>query len=136
MGYTRRGYEQCLAAVVDEGAETYVAGDDAGVAGFVIIVMKGSFVGYIRSLAVREDWRSRGLGSRLMAFAEGRIYRETPNVCICVSSFNERACALYLRLGYKPVGQLEDYVVRGHSEWLLRKSRGPLSEFRPEPTAT
>jgi hypothetical protein len=42
-----------------------------------------------------------------------------------------RARALYLRLGYEVVGELRDYLVRGHSEWLLRKSVGPLAEFTP-----
>ena len=28
------------------------------------------------------------------------------------------------------VGQLHDYFVRGHSEFLLRKSSGPLNEYR------
>jgi ribosomal protein S18 acetylase RimI-like enzyme len=61
-----------------------------------------------------------------MAYAEARIFRDTPNVFICVSSFNPRAQAFYRRLGYEVIGELRDYVVRGHSEWLLRKSIGPL----------
>jgi RimJ/RimL family protein N-acetyltransferase len=46
-----------------------------------------------------------------------------------VSSFNERARALYTRLGYETVGELRDYIVRGHSEWLLRKSIAPLADW-------
>ena len=48
---------------------------------------------------------------------------------LCVSSFNTRARALYERLGYQVVGELRDYVVRGHSEWLLRKSVAPLADW-------
>ena len=79
-----------------------------------------------RTVAVREDWRGRGLGSALIAFAEARILPETPDVFLCVSSFNHRARALYERLGYEVIGELRDYIVQGHAEWLLRKTVGPL----------
>jgi ribosomal protein S18 acetylase RimI-like enzyme len=49
---------------------------------------------------------------------------------MCVSSFNGDALRLYLRLGYEVIGELKDYLVRGHSEILLRKSKGPWGEFR------
>jgi len=119
-----------LAAIAAPDRETYVALDDARVADFIVVIMRGAFVGYIQSIAVREDWRSRGLGARLVAFAEERIFRESPNVFICVSSFNPRARALYERLGYRLVGELTDYLVPGHSELLLRKTLGPLSAYR------
>ena len=112
--------------------ETYVAVHDGAVVGFVILVVKGAFVGYIRTIAVHAAWRSRGLGRRLIWFAEERIFRDSPNVFLCVSSFNPRARALYERLGYEAVGELRDYVVRGHSEWLMRKTLGPYAEFHRE----
>jgi ribosomal-protein-alanine N-acetyltransferase len=127
----RRGYDESLAILHDPARETYIVVriDQPEVVGFAIINMRGAFVGYLQTVAVREDWRGRGLGSRLIAFAERRILREAPNVFICVSSFNERAQALYKRLGYEVVGELRDYVVRGHSEWLLRKSIAPLTDW-------
>jgi ribosomal protein S18 acetylase RimI-like enzyme len=126
-----RTYEESLDIVCDASREVYVAapGDTPEVLGFLIIEMRGTFVGYIRSVAVREDWRGRGLGSRLIAFAEARIFRDHPNVFMLVSSFNARAKALYERLGYEVVGELRDYVIRGQSEWLLRKSIAPLADF-------
>lgn len=126
----QRGFDASLAIVREPDQEAYVARDGDEVAGFLLLVMHGAFVGYIRSIAVREDWRSRGLGRRLIAFAEERIFRESPNVFLCVSSFNPRARALYERLGFEVVGELRDYLVRGHSEWLLRKSIGSYEEFR------
>jgi [ribosomal protein S18]-alanine N-acetyltransferase len=50
---------------------------------------------------------------------------------MCVSSFNHDAQRLYQRLGYQIVGELSDYIVRGHSEILLRKTVGPLTGFSP-----
>jgi ribosomal protein S18 acetylase RimI-like enzyme len=127
----RRDYETSLEILRDPSREVYVAVrvDAADVVGFVIVNMRGAFVGYLQTVAVREDWRGRGLGTRLIAFAERRIFRDAPNVFMCVSSFNERARALYDRLGYEVIGEMRDYVVRGHSEWLLRKSIAPLTDW-------
>jgi ribosomal protein S18 acetylase RimI-like enzyme len=65
-----------------------------------------------------------------MVYAEKHIFSRTPNVFICVSSFNSAARKLYERLGYQTIGELKDYIVSGHSEILLRKTIGPLSEFK------
>jgi len=131
-----RTLEQSYAIVRDPAREVYVAlepsaSSDPRVAGFIVVIMQGVFIGYIQSVAVRADCRGRGLGSALIALAEQRILREVPNVFICASSFNPAARRLYERLGYKVVGELTDYIVRGHSEILLRKSTGPLAEFGP-----
>ncbi|HZI40365.1 MAG TPA: N-acetyltransferase [Gemmatimonadaceae bacterium] len=127
----RRDYDASLEILRDPSREVYVAvrAGSSEVIGFLIVIMRGAFVGYVQTIAVHEAWRGRGLGSRLIAFAESRIFRESPNVFICASSFNERARALYDRLGYETVGELRDYVVRGHSEWLLRKSIAPLTDW-------
>jgi ribosomal protein S18 acetylase RimI-like enzyme len=126
-----RGLAASLAVVRDPTREVYVAASGGEVIGFLILNMRGAFVGYIQTVALREDWRGRGLGSQLIALAEERIFREAPNVFICVSSFNHRARALYERLGYQVVGELKDYIVRGQSEWLLRKTIGPLTPGEP-----
>lgn len=127
-----RDYARCLAVVQLPTQEAWVAVDpDDRVAGFVLLVMQGAFVGYIRSIAVREDVRSHGVGSALLTFAERRIHRESPNVFLCVSSFNVRARALYERYGFEVVGELRDFVVRGHSEWLMRKTIGPITGYVP-----
>jgi ribosomal protein S18 acetylase RimI-like enzyme len=55
-----------------------------------------------------------------LAFAEGR-FPEARNIFLCVSDFNHRARILYERCGYKQVGVLENYVVEGHAELLMRK---------------
>jgi ribosomal-protein-alanine N-acetyltransferase len=129
----RRGYEEALAMFEDPGREVYVAATGEEIVGFAILQMRGTFVGYLQSVGVAQEWRGRGVGSKLIAFAEERIFREAPNVFILVSSFNDRARALYERLGYQVIGELKDYIVAGHSEILLRKSIGPLSEFNRPP---
>ena len=129
-----RSFEESCRILRDSSREVYVALEPSAdaaprVVGFTILIMQGAFVGYIQSVAVRDDCRGRGLGTALIEFAERRILRETPNVFICVSSFNPDARRLYERLGYTVAGELTDYIVRGQSEILLRKTTGPLSEF-------
>ena len=130
----KRGYEESLALVEDPSREVYGAFEGGRVRAFVILNMSGAFTGYVQTVCVGAEDRSRGIGSLLMRFAEERIFRESPNVFLCVSSFNPRAKALYEKLGYELVGELKDYLVRGHSEYLLRKTIAPLREFQPPPS--
>jgi ribosomal protein S18 acetylase RimI-like enzyme len=125
-----RTYEASLRVIQDSAREVYLARDEAGLAGFLILCMTGAFVGYIQTICVHPGRRGLGLGSRLVQFAEERILEESPNVFMCVSSFNHDARRLYERLGYLVVGELTDYIVEGYSEILLRKSQGPLTTFR------
>jgi ribosomal protein S18 acetylase RimI-like enzyme len=125
-----RSYEASLDIIGDRSREVYLARDEAGLAGFVILCMTGAFVGYIQTICIDPLRRGQGLGSSLVEFAERRILKVSPNVFMCVSSFNVDAKRLYERLGYKVVGELTDYIVRGHSELLLRKTVGPMTAFR------
>jgi len=129
----QRDYDASLQTLTSPGKEVYVAAAGPQILGFVILNMQGGFTGYIQSIGVAPEWRSRGIGRRLVAHAEERIFREAPNVFICVSSFNHNAMRLYRGLGYEAVGELKDFVVRGHSEILLRKSIAPWREFKKRP---
>lgn len=130
----RRDFEAALGILCDPAREVHVATVDGQVVGFTILVMQGAFVGYVQSVCVAPGWRNRGVGGQLVAFAETRILAETPNVFICVSSFNDGARRLYERLGYEVIGELKDYIVAGHSEILMRKTVGPLSGYRDRGT--
>ncbi len=120
-----------LTGLTDGRRELYVVRDDAGLAGFVSVDMRGLVAGYIQLLCVRPDRRGQGLGTQLIHWAEDRILKASPNVFICVSSFNSGARRLYERLGFEVVGTLRSFVVAGHDEILLRKTRGPWSGFQP-----
>jgi ribosomal protein S18 acetylase RimI-like enzyme len=126
-----RTYEEAVAMFGDPAREIYVADLEGSVVGFLILRLKGAFSGYLQSVAVSSELRGRGIGSRLVRFAEERIFRDMPNVFLCVSSFNDRALALYERHGYEVIGELRDFIVSGHSEILLRKTTGPMRGFRP-----
>ena len=120
------GYEHSLKLLGNDKRECYLAEAGAQRAGFLMINMQGAFVGYVQLLGVAETFRGRGVGKALIDFAEQRIFRETPNVFICVSDFNLDAQGFYARLGYQRVGELKDFIIAGHSEILLRKTIGPI----------
>ena len=125
----RRDYHAGYKLVTDPSKEVAIAEVEEDIAGFILITMHGAFIGYIQSICVAERWRGQGIGTQLLMHAEQRIFRDTPNVFLCVSSFNSGAQRLYQRLGYHVVGELTDYVVAGHSELLLRKTIAPLADY-------
>lgn len=126
-----RDYAACLALMEHPEREQYVGLDGGEIAGVLVLSMRGAFTGYLQSVCVAPAARGRGVGTALVRFAEARIFQESPNVLLCVSSFNSGARRLYERLGYAYVGELTDYIVRGHSELLYRKTIGPLGPFLP-----
>ncbi len=131
----RRTREFALARLQDPTREVYVAVVEGQLAGFIILHLGGPFRGYLQTIAVAPEFRNRGIGRQLIAFTEERIFRECPNVFLCVSSFNPGAQRFYARLGYEPVGTLKDYVVKGHSEILMRKTISPMADFQPRAKA-
>lgn len=126
----QRTYEMSISILTDPAHKVYVAVVGDELVGVTMLQMQGAFVGYIRTVGIFPGWRNRGIGSHLIRYAEERIFRESPNVFICASSFNPGAQQLYRRLGYEVVGELVDYIVAGHSEILMRKTIGPLREFQ------
>jgi [ribosomal protein S18]-alanine N-acetyltransferase len=122
--------DRAVALLTDSTKEVHAIRDTAGVAAFVVVDMRGLLTGYVQILCVRPDCRGRGLGTTLLRWAQERIFRDSPNVFICVSSFNPGARRLYERLGFEPVGVLHDLLVDGHDEMLLRATRGSWAAFR------
>ena len=124
-----RGFEDSFEIIVEPSREVFLTWIGEEIVGFVIIEMSGAFKGYIKSICVSPNQRRKGIGSSLMHYAEERIFSETPNVFLLVSSFNSSARNLYQRLGYEEVGEFKDFIVRGHSEILMRKTQGPLTGY-------
>lgn len=119
-------YNQCLKAFEGSEKEIYVVEIEKVIAGFVILQIGGTFKGYIQTICIGEDHRGRGLGNKLLQFCEERILKISPNIFICVSSFNKGAIRLYEEFGFKLVGRLDNFVKEGFAELLLRKTTGPL----------
>ena len=129
----QRGKQKSLEIINDPSKKVYIAWLQDEIVGFIIIEMKGTFKGYIKSICVSPSHRNKGSGSTLMSYAEDRILSETPNVFLLVSSFNTGAIRFYQRLGYEQIGELKDFIIEGYSEILMRKTTGPLSYLDRDP---
>lgn len=121
----------CFSGLSAPYRETYAASIGGAPAGHVTINMSGLLRGYIQVLFVAEGLRGQGVGEELLRFAEEKIFRASPNVFLCVSSFNKGAIRFYRKLGYKLTGRLKDFLVKGSDELLMRKTTGPLRTFKP-----
>ena len=126
-----RGYNALLAAIQNPARELYLAKNQNEIAGLILLNFQGAFTGYLQSICVAPAWRGRGVGRELMALAERKVFARTPNLFLCVSSFNTAAQKFYLHLGYTVVGELKDYLVAGYDEILMRKTLGPLVGYTP-----
>jgi ribosomal protein S18 acetylase RimI-like enzyme len=121
--------DTCLQAVSHPHRESHIARSQGHFCGFVVINLLGPFAGYIQLLGVAPAYRSQGVGAALLDCAKRRIFAEQPNVFLCVSAFNTGAIRFYLQRGYSQAGEIENYVVQGQSEWLMRKTHGPLNGY-------
>ncbi len=121
----KMNYDLCLTAFEGTCKEIYVMHIQNEIAGFVIVQTGGTFSGYIQTICINQKYRGRRLGTKLLQFCEDRILKFSPNVFICVSSFNEGAIKLYYEFGFKLIGRMENFVREGFDELLLRKTTGP-----------
>lgn len=122
-----RDYAAAMHLLKNPAKECYLVRAGGERAGFLVLDLNGPLGGYIQTIGVAPELRGRGVGTAALRWAEKYLFASQPNILMCVSSFNRLAAALYRRLGYKTVGRLRDYVIIGHDEILLRKTRGPLS---------
>ena len=116
----------CRKAFEGPNKEFYIAMQGGIVAGFSILQSAGSFRGYIQTLCVDPAMRGKGVGRKLLVYCEEKVSAYSPNLFICVSEFNTGALKLYLDFGFKKIGDIPDFVREGYTEYLLRKTRGPL----------
>ncbi len=124
LGFDQAKIEWALGRV---GLEKWVAVDSENTpVGIAVLNFGGPFVGYLQILCVAPEHRGAGIGSALIGFAQERIFARHSNMFLCVTDFNTDAQRLYARHGFEQVGRLDDFLVAGHAELLLRKTRGPI----------
>jgi len=124
-----RTFENCLDAVTNLQKESYGVFLNDNFLGVLVIDLTGPFKGYIQAVCIHPDFRRMGLGTQLIRFAEDRIFSVSPNCFLCFSDFNPSVQPMYERLGYELIAELKDYMIIGHSEFLMRKTIGPVMSF-------
>ncbi len=126
----KRDFTECRKSLNGDFREVYAAIENEEVIGFIVLQMKGTFSGYLQSICVSANQRNKGVGKMLLQFGEAQIFKTSPNMFLCVSSFNKRAIKLYEQAGFEHVGVLKDFVEKGFDEILMRKTIGTWNEFK------
>lgn len=119
-------FEQCLSLLRAPGLQVYCTHEGTQLTAFLASLSRN--IGgepMIEYICVRDDYRSRGIGTQLIEFFEDRLFPDADNLYMFVSDINPKALSLYRRLGYVVVGQLPNYNLPGQTEFLIRKSRRP-----------
>jgi ribosomal-protein-alanine N-acetyltransferase len=124
LGYTAAEWRRMLRGpLVDRDA--WVIAEDGRARG-IAIVRRGFLAGgYLEILAIDAAARGSGLGARLLEHCESDALTRGTNLFVCVSDFNDGAQRFYERHGYVQVGRLDDLLIAGSAELLLRKTTGP-----------
>jgi ribosomal-protein-alanine N-acetyltransferase len=114
--------ELCYKNCHNPDFQVYIAYIGDNPSGIIIIDPKGvAGSPYIKSIAVYQEFRGRGVGAKLLSFAEELFRGRSKYIFLCVSSFNLRARKFYEKNGYKVVGELKDFIIEGASEILIHK---------------
>lgn len=117
-----RTLEDCERSVSDPLYHIFIARNESERAGFIMLQDAGvAGSPYVKSIAVHPLYRGKGVGTRLLTFAEEYYRERSRHIFLCVSSFNTRAQQFYRSNGWINVGELRDYVVEGYSELLFYK---------------
>ena len=95
---------------------------DGAAAGVVAVRSPWLYGPYLSLLAVLPPRQGNGVGARVLDWlATEAVAGGNRNVWVCTSSFNARAQAFYAAHGFVRVGVLDDLLVDGVGEVLLRR---------------
>ncbi|MBK9511479.1 MAG: GNAT family N-acetyltransferase [Cytophagaceae bacterium] len=75
----------------------------------------------IETLLVAEEYHDQGIANQILKFCENHIHKISPNVFMCVSSFNTHARKVYEKYGFEEIGVLKDFIKPGFDEYYFGK---------------
>jgi ribosomal-protein-alanine N-acetyltransferase len=115
-------FEQCLKTIHDPEYIIFIARINNLPAGAIVAHHRGvASSPYLKSVFVAKEYRSMGVGGKLMVYVENYFRKEARHIFLCVSSFNFKAIEFYKQIGYNQVGEFKDFVIDGASELLMYK---------------
>lgn len=77
-------------------------------------------------IAVDENYRGMGIGTRMIDFIGNLVEKEIHNLFLICLTDNHDAQRFYENIGFEKVGVMKDLLVKGHDEIWFRKSFGPI----------
>ena len=111
---------------------TYLMRDDPALRRYAVTV-EGELAGviclrtpwlrgpYIELLGLFPNARGKGIGKQLLSWAESEAQRESKNLWVVASSFNQQALSFYESFGFTRIGAIPGLVAAEQDEILLRK---------------
>ena len=91
--------------------------------GFTYIIPKGAFHSfpYLHIIAVKEEYRNKGIGKPLLDYSEKIAYEMADRFFLVVGDYNPDAKRFYERNGYQQVGGIPNLYRPGVTEYLMAK---------------
>lgn len=108
----------------DASLRRYVIFVDANLAGVICVRHPWLRGPYIELLGMFPNYRGKGIGKQVLAWAETEARCEAKNLWVMASSFNHQALNFYQSLGFHPIGPIQGLVTPEYDEILLRKCLG------------
>ena len=92
--------------------------------GFFWVIQNGIFHSfpYLHIIAVKEKYRSEGIGKVMMQFFEDLCFKTHSKVFLVVADFNPQAQKFYKKLGYTEIGFIPNLYREGIDECLMMKT--------------
>jgi ribosomal-protein-alanine N-acetyltransferase len=105
------------------GEPGFLVADDTAIVGYVVadtVTNHGRQLGHIKDLAVQEDNRRKGVGTKLLSRALGVLDQQgVPAVKLEVRETNERAQDLYRTYGFEHRNTIQGYYSDGEDALVL-----------------
>ena len=101
----------------------YVAFIGEECVGFTYIIPKGAFHSfpYLHIIAVKEEYRNKGIGKALLDYSENIAYEMADKFFLVVADYNSDAKRFYERNGYQQVGEIPNLYRPGVTEYMMAK---------------
>ncbi len=95
-------------------AEGYLFEYEGKVAGYSLLAKTfsqeaGGMVLWIEELYIRPEYRNKGLGSAFFEYLDNKTKDQVVRIRLEVEEDNEKAMALYKKMGYRPLGYRQMY---------------------------
>lgn len=111
---------------IEEGLEQgnlFVAIEQDVCTGFMFYITNGVFHSfpYLHLIAVKEEYRGKGIGKQLVEYFEKISNRD--KFFLAVADFNPNAKRFYESIGYRQVGEIPGLYREGITEYIMMKRK-------------
>ena len=130
LGFSEDDFHGLVTAGAPD-SQSFAISNGQTLAGLVVLRRNWLFGDYLRILAVLPQAQRRGVGREALDILCQRG-REAgaDNLWACVSGFNHGALEFYRASGFEVIGTINDLVIEGEDEILIRRRLRPAQALR------